>query len=98
MTTPLFALKVIRKYANRKLYDTETSKYTTLKQIAGEIVAGRNIQVLDNVSKEDITVSTLLGALVETESTSVTADTLVDILRAGGLTKYVAGLNTVATP
>lgn len=94
MTTTQNGPKVIRKYANRKLYDTETSKYTTLKQIVGEVTAGRDVQVLDNVSQEDITVPTLLNAIVETADSTVETGTLIDILRAGGLTKYVSGLKT----
>ena len=88
MTTTQTGPKVIRRYANRKLYDTETSKYVTLKAIADEVTAGRDIQVVDNVSKEDITVPTLLLALVETDDGTTQTETLVDILRAGGLSKY----------
>jgi polyhydroxyalkanoate synthesis repressor PhaR len=88
--------KVIKRYANRKLYDVEASKYTTLTKIVDEVKAGRNVQVLDNVSKEDITYHTLLTALVETADMSVSSDMLVDILRAGGLTQYVNGIQTIA--
>jgi len=85
-------IKVIRKYANRKLYDCETSKYTTLKAIVGEVTGGRDVQIVDNVSKEDITVTTLLQAIVETDDGKTQAGTLSGIIRAGGLTKYLAGL------
>lgn len=85
-------VKVIRRYANRKLYDTSKSKYTTLKEIVGFIVAGQAVQVVDNVSNEDITAPTLLSAIVETTDTPLDSTTLVDILRAGGLGKYVAGI------
>lgn len=88
MTTTQTGPKVIRRYANRKLYDTETSKYTTLKAIVGEVTSGRDVQVVDNVSKEDITVPTLLAAIVETDDGTTQTETLVDILRAGGLSKY----------
>lgn len=88
--------KVIKKYANRKLYDTETSKYTTLKQIVTEVTSGRDVKVLDNVSLEDITVSTLLLALVDTEDGTIDASTLQDILRAGGIVKYVNGVQVVS--
>lgn len=92
MTMIQTGTKVIRKYANRKLYDCENSKYTTLKQIVSDVTAGRDIQVLDNVSQQDITVTTLLNGLVETEIGDVDAQTLQEILRAGGLTNYVAKL------
>lgn len=94
MTTTSNGTLIVKRYANRKLYDTENSKYITLKQIVAEINAGRNVQVVDNESKQDITATTLLTAVVESEDGSLGADTLVGILRAGGLTKYVAGLKT----
>ena len=92
MTTTQTGPKVIRRYANRKLYDTETSKHTTLKAIVGDVASGRDVQILDNVSKEDITVTTLLQAMVETEDGTTQSGTLSGIIRAGGLTKYLAGL------
>jgi polyhydroxyalkanoate synthesis repressor PhaR len=97
MTTTQTGLLVIRRYANRKLYDTENSKYITLKQIVEQIKLGRDVQVLDNVSKNDITSTTLLMALVETDDgTNSDVTTLVDILRAGGMNKYVAGVSIVS--
>lgn len=95
MTQPIQtgAVKVIKRYANRKLYDTETSKYTTLKEIVALIASGREVQVVDNVSKADITGSTMLMALVETEQDlSGQVPTLRGILQAGGLSKYLESL------
>ncbi len=83
-------VKIIKRYANRKLYDTETSTYVVFKDIVGAIVAGREVLVVDNVTKEDITGNILLRALVETETdTTGQATTLRDIFKAGGLGKYV---------
>lgn len=96
MTTTQTETKIIRRYVDVKLYDCETSTYTTLKKIVEEIAAGRTVQVLDNVSKLDITATTLLGALVETEEGTIDTSTLMDILRAGGLIKYVNGIQTIA--
>ena len=87
---------IVKRYANRKLYDCENSKYITLKQIVDVVKAGRAVQVTDNVSKEDITATTLLTAIVETEDGTTEASVLADILRAGGLTKYVAGVSMVS--
>jgi polyhydroxyalkanoate synthesis repressor PhaR len=88
--------KVIKRYANRKLYDTETSKYTTLKAVAAAVAAGQSVQVIDKETKEDITGSTLVMALVETEKDlGGQTEALVDIFKAGGLAKYVAGMNRV---
>lgn len=58
---------VIKKYANRKFYDTETSQYVTLSGIQAAVKSGRSVIVIDNVSKRDITAKTLLMSLVETE-------------------------------
>lgn len=58
---------VIKKYANRKFYDTEMSQYVTLKGIQDAVKSGRSVIVIDNVSKRDITAKTLLMSLVETE-------------------------------
>jgi polyhydroxyalkanoate synthesis repressor PhaR len=51
--------RVIKRYANRKLYDTQSSQYVTLDQIAQMIRAGEEVRVLDNNSKDDLTSVTL---------------------------------------
>ncbi len=45
----------IKRYANRKLYNTETSRYITLKGIAALIEEGETVRVVDNETGEDIT-------------------------------------------
>lgn len=85
--------KIVKRYANRKLYDTEESKYVTLVQLVGFVQAGREVQVIENTTKNDITGQTLLQALVETEVDAAgQTETLRGIFKAGGLAKYVAGL------
>jgi polyhydroxyalkanoate synthesis repressor PhaR len=85
--------KVIKRYANRKLYDVQESKYTTLKEIVGLVTAGQSVQIISHTTKADITDQTLLMALVETEQELTGQGSVVtEILKAGGLTKYVAGL------
>jgi len=59
--------RVIKKYANRRLYDTEASKHVTLADIRKLIVAGTDIQILDDTSGEDITRPLLLQIIVEQE-------------------------------
>ena len=59
--------RVIKKYANRRLYDTEASKHVTLADIRRLIVAGTDIQILDDTSGEDITRQLLLQIIVEQE-------------------------------
>lgn len=60
-------MRVIKRYSNRKLYDTEDKKYVTLDQIATLIRDGEDIKVVDNESGEDLTTVTLSQILVEQE-------------------------------
>lgn len=59
--------RVIKRYANRKLYDTQSSQYVTLEQIAQMIRIGEEVKVLDNASKEDLTSVTLAQIIFEEE-------------------------------
>ena len=59
--------KVIKRYSNRKLYDTDRSKYVTLDEIAKMIKAGEEITIIDNESKEDLTSVTLTQIIYEEE-------------------------------
>ncbi len=61
---------LIKRYANRKLYNTHTSRYITLKGIAELIEAGDEIRVIDNETGEDITSVALSQILVDNERTS----------------------------
>ena len=56
---------VIRKYANRRLYDTSNSRYINLEDIAALVRNGKNVQVLDAATGEDITRVTLTQIIVE---------------------------------
>lgn len=58
-------VRVIKRYANRKLYDTGRSCYITLDDIAQMIKQGEEIRIIDNRSKEDLTSVTLAQILVE---------------------------------
>lgn len=57
---------LIKKYANRKLYDTKTSHYVTLEDISELVRQGADIQVVDRESGRDIT-SITLSQIVTTE-------------------------------
>ena len=59
--------KVIKRYANRKLYDTERSCYVTLDEIAEMVKEGEDVRVIDNKSKDDLTAVTLAQIIVEEE-------------------------------
>ena len=59
---------VIKKYANRRLYNTETSSYITLDHLASMTREGREFKVVDARSDEDITHSVLTQIIMEEES------------------------------
>ncbi|HWL81301.1 MAG TPA: polyhydroxyalkanoate synthesis repressor PhaR [Roseomonas sp.] len=59
---------VIKKYANRRLYNTEASSYVTLEDLAGMVREGRDFVVYDAKSGDDITRSVLTQIIVEEES------------------------------
>jgi polyhydroxyalkanoate synthesis repressor PhaR len=59
--------RLIRKYANRRLYDTTASRHVTLEDLRQVIVAGERIKVVDEKSGEDLTRSVLLQIIAEQE-------------------------------
>ena len=59
--------KIVKRYANRKLYDTERSCYVTLDDISLMIRSGEDVKVIDNKSGEDLTSVTLAQIIFETE-------------------------------
>jgi polyhydroxyalkanoate synthesis repressor PhaR len=61
------SLKVIKRYSNRKLYDTSDSCYVTLDDIARMVMEGHELQVLDNTTKKDLTAVTLAQIVLEQE-------------------------------
>jgi polyhydroxyalkanoate synthesis repressor PhaR len=82
----------IKRYANRKLYNTHTSRYITLKGIAELIEAGEQVHVIDNETGEDITSVTLSQILVDTERSSrrVPGTVLTDLIQRSGDVLYSA--------
>ena len=59
--------RIIKRYANRKLYDTARSRYVTLEQIAEMVREGEDVRIVDNTSKEDLTSVTLAQIILEEE-------------------------------
>jgi polyhydroxyalkanoate synthesis repressor PhaR len=59
--------RIIKRYANRKLYDTEHSRYVTLDQISEMIRNGDDVKIVDNKTKEDLTTVTLSQIIFEEE-------------------------------
>ena len=59
------APKIIKRYHNRKLYDTSDSCYVTLEEISDMIKQGEEVEVIDNTTKEDLTAQTLAQIIFE---------------------------------
>jgi polyhydroxyalkanoate synthesis repressor PhaR len=83
---------LIKRYANRKLYNTQASRYITLKGIAELIDAGEDVRVIDNETGEDITSVALSQILVDHErSSSAGSPTLLSgLISKGGDALYGA--------
>jgi polyhydroxyalkanoate synthesis repressor PhaR len=79
--------RVIKRYANRKLYDTLESRYVTLDQIAEMIRRGEEVKVIDNNSKDDLTSVTLAQIIFEEEKKQrsfLPLGALRNIIQSGG--------------
>jgi polyhydroxyalkanoate synthesis repressor PhaR len=78
--------KVIKRYTNRKLYDTVESRYVTLDEIAAMVRAGAEVKVIDNRTREDLTSITLAQIIFEQEkkSSQTSLTTLLGLIRQGG--------------
>jgi polyhydroxyalkanoate synthesis repressor PhaR len=61
-------IRVIKKYPNRRLYDTEESRYITLPEVRELVVKNNAVKVIDTNSGEDITRNILLQIIIEQES------------------------------
>ncbi|MBK7920521.1 MAG: pesticidal protein Cry15Aa [Chloroflexi bacterium] len=82
-------MPVIKRYPNRKLYDTEAKKYITLDGIAELIRKGEDIQVVDHTTDEDLTAVTLTQIIFEQEKKSsgfLPTSVLTGLVQAGGQT------------
>jgi polyhydroxyalkanoate synthesis repressor PhaR len=78
--------KVIKRYTNRKLYDTVESRYVTLDEIAEMIKQGTEVQIVDNRSKDDLTSVTLAQIIFEEEKkkNQMPLKVLLEIIRHPG--------------
>jgi polyhydroxyalkanoate synthesis repressor PhaR len=83
---------LIKRYANRKLYNTDTSRYITLKGIAGLLEDGEEVRVVDNETGEDITQVALSQILVDNKRAKQdpSETLLTQILSRGGDALYGA--------
>ena len=79
--------RVVKRYQNRKLYDTQNSCYVTLEDIAKFIKAGEDVEVIDNKNHEDLTSVTLTQIILEEGKKKkhlLPLSTLKDIIASSG--------------
>src|SRR5258706_8911140 len=76
--------RTIKRYANRKLYDTRDSRYVTLDHIAAMVRAGDDVRVIDNTTRADLTTATLAQIIFEEEKKTPR-------LSVAGLRKIIQG-------
>lgn len=87
MVSLLVMPRIVKRYTNRKLYDTATSRYVSLDDVAVFVRSGEEVQVLDNVSGDDLTAVTLAQIILEDErrkKSFVSIPLLEDLVRGGG--------------
>lgn len=87
MTSPSKKPRVIKRYQNRKLYDTIASRYVTLDDIAALIRQGEDVQIIDNQNHDDLTSVTLTQIIFEQEKKKkslLPLATLRNIIQSGG--------------
>lgn len=84
-STPV--VRTIKRYANRKLYDTLQSCYVTLDEVAELVRQGEEVRIVDNTTREDLTAMTLAQILFEAEKRkkkSLPLSTLRHLIQSGG--------------
>ncbi len=77
--------RIIKRYANRKLYDTQESHYVALARVAELVRAGVELQVIQNGTQRDITAATMAQIIFEEERRGprLPVDALRRIIRNG---------------
>jgi polyhydroxyalkanoate synthesis repressor PhaR len=80
-------MPVIKRYPNRKLYDTDSKRYITLNEIAMLIREGKEVVVVDHATDEDLTAVVLTQIIFEQEKQQkgfLPKSVLTNLVRAGG--------------
>ncbi len=79
--------RIIKRYSNRKLYDTKDSRYVTLQQIGEMVRAGEEVQIIDNATKEDkteVTLALIISEDLKAKPRSVPLGTLRSLIQERG--------------
>jgi polyhydroxyalkanoate synthesis repressor PhaR len=76
---------LVKKYGNRRLYDTDRSRYITLEELADSVREGNEVRVVDARTNEDLTTATLAQIIVEGRGAArlLPAPLLVQLIRMG---------------
>jgi len=79
--------RIIKRYSNRKLYDTKGSSYVTLLQIAEMIRSGEDVEIIDNATKEDktdVTLALIISEELRNKPRAIPLSTLKALIRHRG--------------
>lgn len=80
--------RVIKRYSNRKLYDTKGSRYVTLLNIADMVRAGEEVRIIDNATKEDkteVTLALIISEELKERPRIIPLDTLKALIKSNGV-------------
>ena len=86
MNQAITPLRMIKRYGNRKLYDTSQSRYITLEEIARLVRSGNDVNVIDNENGDDLTAITFAQIILEEEkrrSSLISLDLLRELVQHG---------------
>jgi polyhydroxyalkanoate synthesis repressor PhaR len=86
-SVPPASRRIIKRYSNRKLYDTQASAYVTLLQIAEMIREGEDVQIIDNatkVDKTDVTLALIISEELKSKPRAIPLPTLKALVRHRG--------------
>jgi len=86
MTFPKRAMRTIKRYTNRKLYDSQERRYITLEELATLIRQGEEIEVRDHISGADLTTLVMMQTVLDQErreGSRISQEILADLLQSG---------------
>jgi polyhydroxyalkanoate synthesis repressor PhaR len=89
---------LVKKYSNRRLYDTQESRYITLEELAAKVRSGQDVRVVDAKTEEDLTQATLTQIIIESRGAGrlLPVPLLMQLVRMGDdafaefLSRYMA--------
>jgi polyhydroxyalkanoate synthesis repressor PhaR len=88
-------MRIIKRYPNRKLYDTESRRYVRLQDVSGFVLRGEKVRIVDHATDEDLTSVTLCRALLERGvrlRRPIPVEFLTSLLRSGAARAGRGGL------